>query len=108
MIPQYMNCCDVIVLPSLTSARWRTFGRVLPKQWRCGVPVLGSRSGNIPEMIGDGNPRARGFVGSNCDGIGRIAQEPLLRERLKTAVAVASNVVLRRNAGRAMKVLFDT
>ncbi len=44
---------DVIVLPSLTTARWKEqFGHVLIEAMAAGVPVIGSSSGAIPEVIG--------------------------------------------------------
>jgi glycosyltransferase involved in cell wall biosynthesis len=53
-VAEYMNVCDTVVLPSLTTPRWKEqFGRVLPEAMACGVPVVGARSGNIPDMIGD-------------------------------------------------------
>jgi glycosyltransferase involved in cell wall biosynthesis len=53
-VPAYMNVCDVVVLPSVSTPRWREqFGRVLPEAMACEVPVIGSRSGNIPAIIGD-------------------------------------------------------
>jgi glycosyltransferase involved in cell wall biosynthesis len=65
-VSRYMNCCDALVLPSLSKPRWKEqFGRVLPEAMACGIPVVGSSSGNIPAMIGDagiivpeGDPRA--------------------------------------------------
>lgn len=52
-VADYMNLCDVVVLPSLTTERWKEqFGRVLPEAMACEVAVIGSRSGNIPDMIG--------------------------------------------------------
>ncbi len=45
---------DVLVLPSLTTPKWKEqFGRVLIEAMACGVPVVGSDSGAIPETIGD-------------------------------------------------------
>jgi glycosyltransferase involved in cell wall biosynthesis len=53
-VPRYMRCCDTVVLPSLTTERWKEqFGRVLPEAMACEVPVIGTSSGNIPEMIGE-------------------------------------------------------
>lgn len=53
-VPRYMRCCDLLILPSLTTERWKEqFGRVLPEAMACEVAVIGTRSGNIPEMIGD-------------------------------------------------------
>jgi glycosyltransferase involved in cell wall biosynthesis len=44
---------DVLVLPSHTTARWKEqFGRVIVEALWCGVPVVGSDSGEIPWLIG--------------------------------------------------------
>jgi glycosyltransferase involved in cell wall biosynthesis len=45
---------DVLVLPSRTMSFWKEqFGRVLVEAMACKVPVVGSDSGAIPEVIGD-------------------------------------------------------
>jgi glycosyltransferase involved in cell wall biosynthesis len=44
---------DVLVLPSHTTPTWKEqFGRVLVEALACGVPVIGSDSGEIPWLIG--------------------------------------------------------
>lgn len=53
-VPAYVNCLDTLVLPSLTTPGWKEqFGHVLIEAMACGVPVVGSDSGAIPEVIGD-------------------------------------------------------
>jgi glycosyltransferase involved in cell wall biosynthesis len=53
-LPAYMNALDVFVLPSETRPNWREqFGRVLVEAMACGVPVIGSDSGEIPTVLGD-------------------------------------------------------
>jgi len=53
-VPRYINCMDVLVLPSLTTPGWvEFFGRVLVEAMACQVPVIGSDSGEIPNVIGD-------------------------------------------------------
>ncbi len=46
---------DVLVVPSRTRPNWKEqFGRVIIESMACGVPVIGSDSGAIPGVIGDG------------------------------------------------------
>jgi glycosyltransferase involved in cell wall biosynthesis len=53
-IPNLMHGLDTVILPSLTTPRWKEqFGRVLIEAMACGVPVVGSDSGEIPAVIGD-------------------------------------------------------
>ncbi len=53
-MPEFYRGLDVLVLPSLTLANWKEqFGRVLIEAMACGVPVVGSDSGEIPRVIGD-------------------------------------------------------
>jgi len=52
-MPAFYNQLDTLVLPSLTRPRWKEqFGRVLIEAMACGVPVVGSRSGEISHVIG--------------------------------------------------------
>jgi glycosyltransferase involved in cell wall biosynthesis len=53
-IPPLMQTLDVLVLPSRTTGTWKEqFGLVLAEAMLCGVAVVGSDSGAIPEVIGD-------------------------------------------------------
>lgn len=54
-MPTMMQTFDLLVLPSRTTANWKEqFGRVLIESMACGIPVVGSDSGEIPHVIGDG------------------------------------------------------
>lgn len=54
-MPSVMHQFDALVLPSRTTANWKEqFGRVLIEAMSCGVPVIGSSSGEIPHVIADG------------------------------------------------------
>jgi len=77
---------DVLALPSHTTPAWKEqFGRVIVEALWCGVPVVGSDSGEIPWLIG---LTAGGFVfpEGDVDGLaarlGQLRDDPSLRELL--------------------------
>jgi glycosyltransferase involved in cell wall biosynthesis len=50
-----MRSIDVLILMSKTTRTWKEkFGRVIIEAHACGVPVIGSDSGSIPSVIGEG------------------------------------------------------
>jgi glycosyltransferase involved in cell wall biosynthesis len=53
-MPAYYHQLDALVVPSRTRPNWKEqFGRVIVEAMACGVPVIGSDSGEIPNVIGD-------------------------------------------------------
>lgn len=65
-VAKHMNCMDVLAVPSLTTARWKEqYGRVIGEAMACGVPVVGSNSGAIPEVVD-----SAGFVVPEGDAFG--------------------------------------
>ncbi|MEH1781781.1 MAG: glycosyltransferase family 4 protein [Nostoc sp.] len=68
-VPQYLNAMDILVAPSQTISNWREqFGRMLIEAFACGVPVIGSDSGEIPYVIQDA-----GLVVGEKDELGWVA-----------------------------------
>jgi glycosyltransferase involved in cell wall biosynthesis len=51
-IPEYLALADIVVLPSLTTPGWKEqFGRAAVEAMACGLPVIGSDSGEIPNVV---------------------------------------------------------
>lgn len=49
----YYNALDCFVLASRTTPVWKEqYGRVLVEAMACGIPIVGSNSGAIPEVLG--------------------------------------------------------
>jgi glycosyltransferase involved in cell wall biosynthesis len=87
-LPAIYRGFDCLVLPSRTTARWKEqFGRVLIEAGACGIPVVGSSSGAIPEVIGSGE-NAMGLVFPECDAkalagtISKLQNDAALAKRL--------------------------
>jgi glycosyltransferase involved in cell wall biosynthesis len=53
-MPNLYRQTDILVLPSRTTPNWtEQFGRVLVEAMACGVCVIGSDAGEIPDVIGE-------------------------------------------------------
>lgn len=75
-MPELLAQVDVVVLPSRTTPVWKEqFGRILVEAMACGVPVVGSDSGAIPEVVGDA-----GLIFPEGDVKGLVNQLRELRE----------------------------
>ncbi|MDI6840243.1 MAG: glycosyltransferase [bacterium] len=85
-VPNYLNCMNVLVLPSTTIGYWREqFGRVLIEAMACEVPVVGSDSGEIPNIIkktGGGLIFAEGDVDDLAQKLTLLIQSPELADKL--------------------------
>jgi glycosyltransferase involved in cell wall biosynthesis len=83
-VPQEMQQMDAFVLPSLTRPNWKEqFGRVLAEAMACETPVIGSRSGEIPYVIGDaGLLFEEGNVQELVACVRRLLDDPALYARL--------------------------
>ena len=83
-MPNFYPQLDALVLPSRTAPSWKEqFGRVLIEAMACGVPVVGSDSGEIPHVIGEaGLIFPEGDVGTLCSMLARLQADSVLREEL--------------------------
>jgi glycosyltransferase involved in cell wall biosynthesis len=83
-VAQQLRQIDALVLPSRTTSVWKEqFGRVLTEAMACGVPVIGSDSGAIPEVIGDAGlifPEGEAIALADC--LRRLIDSPDLRAEL--------------------------
>lgn len=87
-LPPLFSALDCLVLPSRTTASWKEqFGRVLIEAAACGVPVVGSDSGAIPDVIGAGENAmgltfAEGDANALAAALRRLQSEPNLAQKL--------------------------
>jgi len=77
-----MNAMDVMILPS----RNEGFGAVIIEAQACGVPVVGSSNGGIPEAIGDGGiviEEGEDFEKRFAEAVVEMLKNPIEREYLR-------------------------
>lgn len=88
-MPAQYQALDVLVLPSHTESGWKEqFGRVLAEAMACAVPVVGSSSGFIPEMIaatGGGITFPEGDIEALAQALQSLAADPARRHQLGAA-----------------------
>lgn len=107
-VVDYMNILDVFVLPSRTTPNWKEqFGRVLVEAMACRVPVVGSDSGAIPEVIGDAG---RVFSEGNCEQLSEILAELISSPQLRSELGnngfnrVQANYTVEKLAEKMLNV----
>ena len=112
-MPAYLRQLDVLVLPSRTLPNWKEqFGRVLVEAMACEVAVVGSDSGEIPNVIGlifpeedVGALRARLLEVTQTAGLrdklGRAGRERVLNRYTQTKIAAGTVAVYREMKGKA-------
>jgi len=104
-VPPHLAAMDVLAAPSQTTRRWREqLGRMLIEGMACGVPVLGSDSGEIPFVIGDaGLVLPETDAGAWAEGLATLLESPSRRGELgsrgreRAESAFAWPVIARRH-----------
>lgn len=86
-VPTVMASLDALVLPSLTTRDWcEQYGRVITEAMASGVPVIGSRSGAIPEVVEDaGLIVSEGSTAELTAALRRLILDPATHRELAQA-----------------------
>lgn len=86
-VPRHLNAMDVLCAPSRTTPRWREqLGRMLTEAMACGVPVIGSDSGEIPHVVGEAGVIApEDDMGAWSRAIDGLLADPARRASLASA-----------------------
>lgn len=110
-MPSYLNRMHVLVLPSRTRPNWKEqFGRVLVEAMACEIPVIGSDSGEIPNVIGpaglifpegDAKALAEHLAALRDDllrrrELGRLGRERVLAHYTQQRIAAETVALYRR------------
>jgi glycosyltransferase involved in cell wall biosynthesis len=112
-VPKEMAKQHALVLPSETRPDWKEqFGRVLIEAMACGVPVVGSSSGEIPHVIGPaGMVFPEGDEGGLAACLQRLHASPMKARKLAAAGRArvlghfTTERIARRTAGLYRRIL---
>jgi len=113
-VPAYLNAMDLMCAPSQTTPRWREqFGRMLIEAFACGVPVVASDSGEIPNVVGPaGTIVAESDQNAWLTAIGELLENPAQRIRfarfgLERAPRFSWPIVARQHVDFFDQILSD-
>lgn len=110
-VPPLLSALDVLCVPSLTTPKWREqFGRVIVEAMACGVPVIGSTSGEIPHVLGNaGLVVEEDNVQAWADALVRVMDNPSLLAEMRMAGIqhVATNYTNERLAAQIVEYYAD-
>jgi glycosyltransferase involved in cell wall biosynthesis len=83
-MPSHYHRLDALAIPSLTRPNWKEqFGRVITEAMSSGVPVVGSDSGAIPDILGAvGLIVPEGDVPALAAALARLRSDAVLRSDL--------------------------
>ncbi len=104
---QLYSIADIAVVPSIYN---ETFGLVIPEYYRHGIPVLGSRTGAIPELISDGYNGLLfepGDVTQLMACLERIGRDPELLDRLSIHARQSSSSFDMSTHVRKLETIYE-
>ena len=112
-MPDLYRQMDVLVLPSRTTETWaEQFGRVLCEALMCGVPLVGSSSGEIPWVIetsGGGKVFPEGDAAALAAILEELNDEPAVRAQLaQTGYEGVERAFSPRVAARELDALIQS
>lgn len=101
-----MNSAELFVFPSL----WEGFGLPPLEAMACGLPVVASKAGSLPEVLGDAailvNPESEEDI---ANGIREVLSNKVLKDRLiKKGFERAKLFTWERTAEKTRKVFLET
>ncbi len=108
-LPDFYRGLDVLAVPSVPTPGWlEQFGRVVVEAQACGVPVVASDTGALPDVVGDagvlvppGDPVALG------DAVRRVLDDESLRQELGNQGSNQARRASWPEVARAYQGLYD-
>ena len=94
-LPEVLRAADVFLLPSETES----FGLAALEAMACGVPVVASAVGGVPEVVTDGESgflRPVGDVAGMADAVLRLIGDRALARRMSAAARARAETTFRR------------
>lgn len=82
-VPSYLKACDVAILPSLCE---EAFGLSMLEAMACGIPVISTKAGGIPEVCGDAAflfDRNENLVDNIVASVQRLVQDNSLMQQYR-------------------------